>query len=164
MSRGSWIILIGVILLIVGAGLFIASVFGLASGLVPTTTTIAPGDYVNKTVSLESGGVLTYVVTIVDYTSGDQVTVSMRLPGGAEVNTTLVTSQSYANAEVAGAAGAHTLVIHNTGSESVAVSYAAGQVAISSALLVLAGMGLAALGFILLIVGIIIWVLDRRKS
>ncbi len=164
MSRGSWIILIGVILIVIGGGLFAASVFGLASGLVPRTTTIASGDYFNASVSLRGGEVLTYIVAIVNYSSGDEVTVSVRLPSGTEVNTTEVTSQSYANAEIATTAGDHTLVIHNTSSQSVTVSYAAGQVAISSALLVLAGMALAALGFILLIVGIIIWALDRRKS
>lgn len=164
MSRGAWIILIGAILIIAGIVLFAASVFGLISGLNLTTNTIAPGESFTRPISLEAGDVLTYVVAIENYTAGDQVTVSLRLPTGAEVNTTVVTSQSYTNAEVASSAGDHTLVIRNTGSQSVIVTHFAGQVNISSALLALAGMALGALGFILLIVGIIIWVLDRRKS
>ncbi len=164
MSRGAWIILIGGILLIVGIGLFAASVFGLVSGFDFETTTLGPGDYENKTVSLQASEVLTYVVSIADYTQGDQVTVFVKSPTGAEENRTVVTSQDYTNAHIASEAGDYMVVIQNTGSDSVSILHFAGRVDISVALLVLVAMGLGAVGFIILIVGIIIWAIDRRKT
>ncbi len=163
MSRGAWIALIGLILIIAGVVLGVLSVLPLITGIDTTPDLLTPGEYLNRTITLERGEALTYFVQIQDYTQGDQVTISVRLPSGLEVNETVVTTQQYTNVHVANVTGSHAVVIQNTGSGSVTVLHFATTVGATTGILLLAALAAGFVGFLVLIVGIVLWVVDRRK-
>ncbi|MFQ6013570.1 MAG: hypothetical protein ACE5LS_08010 [Thermoplasmata archaeon] len=165
MSRGGWVLLIGGVLLLVGIGLFAFGSASFLSAFAPDFATLAPGEFQNRTVNVEApGSVLTYMVGIQDFTAGDQVTVFILTPSGGEerratVNSTGPLTDTYLTAE----AGLHTLVIQNTAPQSVDIFFAANEIDLTAAGLVFAGTLLGVAGFIVLIVGLVLWLVDRGK-
>ncbi|MFQ6013698.1 MAG: hypothetical protein ACE5LS_08705 [Thermoplasmata archaeon] len=165
MSRGGWIMIIGGVILLVGIGLF---AFGFASFFAdfnPASTNLAPGDHLNRTFeALALGSSLTYLVEIQDFAAGDEVTVFVQLPSGGEaqrttVNTSSTLTQLYSVTE----SGTHTLVIQNTASQSVDILSAVNKFELGSATLLTIGFFLGIAGFIVLIVGLILWAIDRGR-
>ncbi len=164
MTRGAWLILIGGILLAVGIAITISLISGLLGGFIPAFRTIQPGSYFNSTVELQSGEPLTYAVSIQNHTQGDEVTVSLLLPDDTERDVRTVTTTELSDTYIAKGAGNHTVVVQNTGNTEVTVLVIASGVDITAATWLGIGVILGFLGFIILIVGVVLFFLDRRRS
>ena len=166
MSRGGWIVLIGGIMFLIGIGLF---AFGSASFLADLSTassTLSPGAFQNLTVEVsEVGTLLTYSVSLPDFSPGDEVTVLLRLPSGQETQrTTLESSGPLAATYVATGTGTYTVVIQNTATQSVEISHTATSIGLAAQGLLSAGFLVGIVGFIALIIGLILWLVDRRRA
>ncbi len=164
MSRGAWVLLIGIVLLVGGIVLAAFSILGFMGGFVPSVDTLGPGQYLNSTVELEVGDVLTYVVSIEGYSEGDQLEVFLLLPGGDQTGLAVVTSADLTRTYETTRAGDHVVVIRNTGTEEVSVLHFASSIAVSVAVWISIGGLLAIVGFIVVIVGIVFLVIDRKKT
>ncbi|MFQ5907611.1 MAG: hypothetical protein ACE5JE_02100 [Thermoplasmata archaeon] len=157
--------IIGGVVLLVGIGLFAFGFASLISGFTPQPTTLSAGAYLNRTTDAQAvGSVITYLVEIQGFSAGDEVTVFVQLPAGGEaqrttLNTTGALTQFYITTE----AGAHAIVIQNTGSLSVDISSAAAAIDGTALTLVSIGTYAGIAGFIVLIVGLILWNVDRRR-
>ncbi|MDX1534852.1 MAG: hypothetical protein R3291_04460, partial [Thermoplasmata archaeon] len=116
MSRGGWIMLIGGIVLLVGIGLFAFGSANFLASFAPDTTNLAAGAFDNRTVDVQlPQSALTYLVQITDFQAGDEVTVLVRTPSGAEVNEAVLDSNSPLTATyITTETGVHTVVIENT--------------------------------------------------
>ncbi|MFQ5552294.1 MAG: hypothetical protein ACE5EW_00980 [Thermoplasmata archaeon] len=166
MSRGGWIMIIGGVILLVGIGLF---AFGTAS-LLPNleSTTLSPSEFLNQTVDVrEAGSALVYLVQIEQFASGDELTVFIRTPSVEEVGRTTVSSADlffpsppYVTTEP----GPHMIVIQNTAGQSVSLLSGAIEISFTTLALISAGFILGFAGGIVLIVGIVLWALDRRRQ
>jgi hypothetical protein len=163
MSRGGWIMLIGGVALLVGIGLF---AFGFAGLFAPDTTTLSPGAFQNRTVDVQSTqSALTYMIRIQDFTADDELTVFIRTPSGVGVQRSTITSPSALTAVyIATETGVHTVVMENTGAQSVTFIHAANEVdfTVSSPLAIGTFLGFA--GFVIFIIGLILWIVDRVRA
>ncbi|MEE9197029.1 MAG: hypothetical protein V3U45_02700, partial [bacterium] len=166
MSRGGWVMLIAGVALLVGIGLFAFGVAGLFAGFTPETTTLAPGAYLNRTVDVQTpGSILTYLVEIRDFAEGDEVIVFVQLPSGGEAQrATVNTAGSFPLLYVVTEAGTHTVVLQNTASRSLDIRSAATEIDVTSATLASIGTILGFAGFVLFIIGLLLWIVDRGRA
>lgn len=163
MSKGPWILVAGVILLVAGGALFLTFTFGIVGGFVPSFEEVPPGAYANTTVTLREGDSLTYFVSIENYTAGDELTVFLGLPDGTEEGRTTVLAEELTRTHQATATGEYTLVIQNAGTETVVVLSFAAPVDPLAGLWILVAMVSGLVGFVLLILGIVLTVTQRRS-
>jgi hypothetical protein len=166
MSRGGWILLIGGVALLVGIGLFAFGTANFLASLNLTFTTLSPDGFENRTLEVtEVGSLLTYVVRIEDFTTGDAVNVRLLLPSGQEAQrATLDTGGPLTANFVAAGTGTHTVVIQNTATRSVEVSHSASAINVTEQNLLTAGVLTGIVGFITLIGGLIVWIRERRRQ
>lgn len=164
MSRGAWVFLIGLLLLIVGVALFAVFAYGLVSTIEFQEVPLAPGEYLNDTKAMNVGQFYSYFVFIVNYETGDELTVTLRYPTGNNTTPVVIESAQFGNSVPVETDGIHTLIIQNTGETSVTVSYFAGELDLSSGIWLLLGVGLGIIGFVVLIVGLILWVVGRSRA
>lgn len=157
--------MIGGLLFFLGVGLAVPlGLVPLLGGLSPSPATLAPGEYLNTTVILERGGVLTYFVAVQDYSQGDELTVFLQLPAGDPNNLTMVSSgDPYVATYEAEAGGPHAVVIQNTGTQEVTVLHAAAEVDLAAGLWLALGGLLAIVGIVVAVVGLILWIVDRGR-
>ncbi len=166
MSRGSWIMLIGGVVLLVGIGLFALGTASFLSSFAPGTTTLSPGAFQNLTVDVQlTQSALTYRIEIQDFTAGDELTVFIRTPSGTEVqlattNSAFPLTETYITTE----AGVHTVVIENAGAQSVTFDHAAAEIDFTVASLIAIGALLGFAGFVVFIIGLILWIVDRGRA
>lgn len=164
MSKGLWVLVAGVVLLVAGGALFLTFTFGLIGDFVPSYEEVQPGAYANITVELSEGEILTYFVDIDNDTSGDEVTVFLLLPDNTERGRTTVTDGELTQTHQATAAGVHIVVIQNTGPEEVVIIAFAAPVDLLAGVWVLAAIVSGLVGFVLLIIGIVLLVTQRRSA
>lgn len=163
MSRGAWVLIIGVLLLVAAGGFFAYTILGFVEIFVPQRQTLDSGEFFTKTVVLQEGGILTYQVIIQNYTAGDELAVLILDPGEVEVDNATVTGTEVTRTVIAESSGAYSVVIQNSGASSVTFLYFAGQVDVSAAFVLLGAFILGIVGFIVIIVGIVLLVVDRKK-
>lgn len=156
--------IIGGVVLLVGIGLF---VFATASLVPPFEfAPLAPGAFQNRTVDVQqAGSVVTYLVQITEFAPGDELTVFIQTPSGGEVRRTTVNTAAilsplpYMTIEP----GPHRVVIQNTGTQSVTILWAAGVVGLTTLVLLFVLFLFVIGGFIVLIIGLILWIVDRGR-
>ena len=165
MSRGGWIMIIGGIVLLVGIGLLAFGTASFLAGFAPTSTSLLVGEYENRTVVAQTGAVLGYLVAIENFAGGDEVSVFIQLPEVGSVNSATVNSATPLSAQyLATEAGVYTLVIQNTGNRTVTVLSAIDALDVNSGLLAGAGLLLGFGGFIVFIIGLVLWIIDRGRK
>ncbi|MEE9592745.1 MAG: hypothetical protein V3W28_04100 [Thermoplasmata archaeon] len=166
MSRGGWLMLIGGVVLLVGIALFAFGSASFLASLDPTFTTLSPGAFQNLTLEVsESGSLLTYVVGIQDFTEGDEVTAILLLPSGQEAQrATLDTGGPLTANFVARDTGTYTVVIQNTATLTVEVFHTASAINVTEQNLLTAGILTGVVGFITLIGGLIVWIMQRGRQ
>ncbi len=166
MSRGGWIMLIGGISLLVGIGLFAFGTASFLSSFAPDTTTLSPGAFQNRTVDVQlTESALMYLIGIQDFTAGDELTVFIRTPSGAEVQRATIDSASALTATyIPTEAGVHTVVMENTGAQSVTFTHAASEIDFTAASPIAIGTFLGFAGFVVFIIGLILWIVDRGRT
>ncbi|MCJ2531344.1 MAG: hypothetical protein LN413_03360 [Candidatus Thermoplasmatota archaeon] len=166
MSRGGWIMIIGGIVLLVGIGLFAFGTASFLSSFAPDTTTLSPGAFQNLTVDVQSTqSALMYLIGIQDFAAGDELTVFIRTPSGAEVQRAAMNSASPLTATyITTETGVHTVVVENTGAQSVTVIHAANEIDFMAASLITIGTFLGFGGFVVFIIGLILWIMDRGRA
>ena len=164
MSRGGWIMIIGGVLLLVGIGLLAFGTASFIAGFSPTSTSITVGEHENRTVQAQTGAILGYLVAIENFAAGDEVSVFIQLPVGGSVNSATVNSGNPLTAQhLATEAGVYTLVIQNTGNRTVTVLSAIDAFDVNSSLLAGAGLLLGFVGFIVFIIGLVLWIINRGR-
>lgn len=166
MSRGAWIMLIGGVSLLVGIALFAFGFAGIFPNLVPTTTSLTPGEFLNRTTSVQAGSFVNYVVGISSFAVGDNLTVVVQPlpPGGSQEPATVNTADPAIVTIFAPEARNYTLVIQNTGGRTVDVFVTITELTATSVGLITAGVLVGIGGLVVLIVGFILWYLDRRRG
>ncbi|MFQ5918954.1 MAG: hypothetical protein ACE5I4_02765 [Thermoplasmata archaeon] len=166
MSRGGWVMIIGGIILLVGIGLFAFGSASFLASFAPGTTTLPTGTFLNRTVDVQlPQSALTYFVQIQGFTAGDEVTIFVRTPSGAEVQQAVISSGNPLTATyITTETGVHTVVMQNTGSQSITFIQAANEIDFTAASLVALGTFLGIGGFIVFIIGLILWIVDRGRK
>lgn len=165
MSRGGWIMIIGGVVLLVGIGLLAFGTASFLSQFAPDRVALATDAYQNHTVDVvEIGSALTYVVGIEDFTLGDELTVFIQTPSGGEAQRATVTTGTLTTSFVTSELGLHTLVIQNTGLRTVTIIHAVSVIDILAASLVATGIFLGIGGFIVFIVGLVLWIVARGRQ
>lgn len=157
--------LIGGLLIIAGIITTVALAVGFLGGFVPTASQLAPGGYLNETLELRAGQGYNYIVSIQDFALTDRLSVVLLSPSGVEVNRTLVASSApLVVTEIANEDGTYMLSVQNIGPREVTVLHGFSRIDVSQAVMVGIGVMIGFIGLILLIVGLVLWVLDRRKT
>jgi hypothetical protein len=166
MSRGGWIMIIGGVVLLVGLGLFAFGSASFLASFAPDSTTLSAGAFLNRTVDVElPQSALTYLLQIENFASGDEVTVFVQTPSGAEIQQAVINSGNPLTATyITTETGVHTVVMENTGSQSVTVLHAVSEIDFTAASMVAIGTFLGIGGFIVFIIGLVLWIVDRGRE
>ena len=166
MSRGAWFILIGGVALLIGIALFAFGSASFIASLNPTFISLSPGAFENRSLEVsEVGTLLTYVVGIQNFTSGDEVTVRLLLPSGQEAQQVLLdTAGPLTSTFVAMGTGTHTVVIQNAVARSVEVFHSASAISLTDQNVLTAGLLTGIGGFIVIVGGLIAWIIGRGRQ